>query len=69
MSFRVFPSSASCFSITFCVEMPAWSYPGWKSVLKPRMRCQRISVSWIEPLRACPICSSPVTLGGGKQIV
>ncbi len=68
ISRREVPSATSCFSITFCVEMPAWSYPGCQSVSKPRMRCQRISTSWIEPFSACPMWSSPVTFGGGTQI-
>ena len=29
----------------------------------------RISVSWIAPFSACPMCSAPVTLGGGTAIV
>ena len=31
-SCRVVPSATSCFSTTFCVEIPAWSYPGCQSV-------------------------------------
>ena len=68
ISCRDVPSAMSCFSTTFCVEMPAWSYPGCHSVSKPRIRCQRISTSWIDPLSAWPMCSSPVTFGGGTQI-
>jgi hypothetical protein len=67
-SLRDVPSFASCFSTTFCVEMPAWSYPGCQSVSKPRMRCQRMRTSCSEPLSACPMCSAPVTFGGGTQI-
>jgi hypothetical protein len=68
ISWREAPSATSCFSITFCVEIPAWSYPGCQSVSNPRIRCQRISTSWIAPLSAWPMCSSPVTFGGGTQI-
>ena len=68
MSWRLWPSEASCFSTTFWVEMPAWSYPGCQRVSKPRIRCQRISTSWIEPFSACPMWSSPVTFGGGTQM-
>jgi hypothetical protein len=32
------------------------------------MRAWRISVSWIELLSACPMCSTPVTFGGGIAI-
>ena len=67
-SLRDVPSSTSCFSTTFCVAMPAWSYPGCQSVSKPRIRCQRISRSWIEPFSAWPMCSAPVTFGGGTQM-
>ncbi len=67
-SCRERPSFASSFSTTFCVAMPAWSYPGCQSVSKPRIRCQRINVSWIEPLSAWPRCSPPVTFGGGAQM-
>ncbi len=68
ISWREVPSATSCFSTTFCVEIPAWSYPGCQSVSKPRIRCQRTRTSWIEPLSAWPMCSSPVTFGGGTQI-
>ena len=51
-SWRVLPSFASSRSTTFCVAMPAWSYPVCQSALKPRIRCRRISVSWIEALSA-----------------
>ena len=47
------------------VAMPAWSVPGSQSALKPCMRCQRISRSWIVSVSAWPMCSAPVTLGGG----
>ena len=32
------------------------------------MRCQRMSTSWIEPFSAWPMCSAPVTFGGGTAI-
>src|ERR1700712_1164009 len=32
------------------------------------MRAWRISVSWIAPLSAWPMCSAPVTFGGGIAI-
>ena len=56
------------FSTTLCVAMPAWSTPGTHRVTLPLMRCQRVSVSWMALVRACPRCSEPVTLGGGITI-
>ena len=49
--------------------MPAWSVPGSHSVLKPRMRCMRVSASMMVWLKACPMCSVPVTLGGGSWML
>jgi len=46
--------------------MPAWSVPGTHSVFSPRMRCMRASASMIVCWNACPMCSVPVTLGGGS---
>jgi hypothetical protein len=65
---RVVPSFRSSFSTTAWVAIPAWSYPGCQSALKPRMRCQRMRTSWIEPFSAWPMCSAPVTFGGGTTI-
>ncbi len=45
--------------------MPAWSVPRIQSALRPRIRFIRTSASCIEPFSACPICSAPVTFGGG----
>ncbi len=67
-SSRDVPSLRSSFSTTACVAMPAWSNPGCQSVLKPRIRCQRMSASWIDPLSACPMWSAPVTFGGGTAM-
>jgi hypothetical protein len=39
--------------------------PGCHSVSKPRIRCQRTRMSCSVLLKACPMCSEPVTLGGG----
>jgi hypothetical protein len=68
ISCRDVPSLRSSFSTTAWVAIPAWSKPGCQSALKPRMRCQRTSVSWSAPLSAWPMCSAPVTLGGGTAI-
>ena len=64
-SWRVLPSLASMRSTTSCVAMPAWSVPGCQRALYPRMRCHLTSVSSSVHRWACPMCSEPVTLGGG----
>ena len=56
---------ASSRSTTICVAIPAWSVPTCHSVSWPRIRCQRIRMSCSVLLNACPMCSEPVTLGGG----
>ena len=65
---RVVPSARSCFSITAWTAIEAWSVPQIQSVSRPCIRRRRISVSWIEPLSAWPMCSSPVMFGGGSAI-
>ena len=65
---RDLPSFASSRSTTICVAIPAWSVPGCQSVSKPRIRCQRVRMSCNVLLKAWPICSAPVTLGGGIMI-
>src|ERR1700682_2776519 len=45
--------------------MPAWSRPGTHRLGSPSMRCQRIMMSSNVTNRVCPLCSPPVTLGGG----
>ena len=62
------PSALSARSTCVCVAMPAWSVPRIHFVLRPCMRAWRISASWIEPLSAWPMCSAPVTFGGGIAI-
>ncbi len=59
------PSARSPFSTTAWVAIPAWSVPRIQSVLRPRIRFIRTSASCIEPFSACPMCSAPVTFGGG----
>ena len=61
----MFPSAASWRSTTIWVAMPAWSVPGSQRAALPRMRSNRISTSWSVLFRAWPMCSEPVTLGGG----
>ena len=48
--------------------MPAWSRPGSQSASKPLMRFQRTITSWRVRVKAWPMCSEPVTLGGGIMI-
>ena len=62
------PSSARRRSTTIWVAMPAWSWPGCQSVSWPRIRCQRVRISCNVLLKACPMWSEPVTLGGGIMI-
>src|SRR3954449_1421327 len=64
-SSREVPCSLRRFSTCVCVAMPAWSVPRIHFARRPRWRWKRISVSWTEPLSAWPMCSAPVTLGGG----
>ena len=63
----VFPSFASWRSTTICVAMPAWSRPGSQSASKPLMRFQRTITSCSVCVNAWPMCSEPVTLGGGMH--
>src|SRR5713101_9997394 len=63
------PSFASRFSITFCVAIAAWSVPGRNRTSWPVIRLYRAQMSCTVPLSAWPMCSSPVTLGGGRQMV
>ena len=62
------PASASWRSTTICVAMPAWSVPGSHNAALPRIRSKRISTSCRVLFSACPMCSEPVTLGGGITI-
>src|SRR5438270_2365882 len=48
--------------------MPAWSRPGTHRLGSPSMRCQRIITSSSVTNSVCPLCSPPVTLGGGIVI-
>src|SRR6267143_3203402 len=62
------PWSIRYFTTTRCVEMPAWSVPGRYKVLYPRIRCQRVRMSISVCSSMCPMCSDPVTFGGGITI-
>jgi len=48
--------------------MPAWSRPGSQRVSKPLMRFQRTITSCSVRVKAWPMCSEPVTLGGGMTM-
>src|SRR5690349_215588 len=48
--------------------MPAWSVPGRYSALYPRIRYQRVRMSISVCSSMCPMCSEPVTFGGGMTI-
>ena len=48
--------------------MPAWSVPGSHSVGWPRMRWKRAMMSSSATNMAWPMCSLPVTLGGGIEM-
>ncbi len=65
----MFPLAASWRSTIIWVAMPAWSVPGSQSAALPRIRSKRIRTSWSVLLSAWPMCSAPVTLGGGITIV
>ena len=67
-SSRLVPSERRSRSTWVWVAMPAWSVPRIHFVLRPCMRAWRIRPSWIEPLSAWPMCSAPVTFGGGIAI-
>ena len=64
----VLPSAASWRSTTTCVAMPAWSVPGTQRVLKRSMRFMRTMTSCRVMSSAWPMCSEPVTFGGGMTI-
>ena len=68
-SCRDLPSSlASSRSTTFWVAMPAWSMPGSHSTSYPCIRRRRVSASIRVWSSAWPMCSEPVTFGGGSTM-
>ncbi len=48
--------------------MPAWSVPGCHSTSLPRIRSNRHRMSCSVLLSAWPMCSEPVTFGGGMTM-
>mmetsp|Transcript_83519 Transcript_83519/g.215090 ORF Transcript_83519/g.215090 Transcript_83519/m.215090 type:complete len:218 (+) Transcript_83519:2802-3455(+) len=67
-SFRDVPSATNCRSTSIWVAMPAWSVPGSHSVRCPYIRWKRAITSSRLANIAWPMCSRPVTLGGGMGI-
>ncbi|GLH05797.1 6-phosphogluconate dehydrogenase, decarboxylating [Gryllus bimaculatus] len=61
-------STNTFFSTTTWVAIPAWSQPGFHSVVRPFMRCHLVMASSTELVKACPRCNEPVTFGGGITI-
>ena len=62
------PSRARSASTCFWVAIPAWSVPRIHFARRPRIRLCRMRTSWIAPLSAWPMWSTPVTFGGGTAI-
>ena len=59
---------ASSFSSSVCTAIDAWSVPGIHIAFHDPMRRQRIKMSCSVEPSAWPMCSDPVTLGGGSVI-
>ena len=68
-SFLAIPSEASLATTFASVAILAWSVPGTQQAFLPCIRALRTSTSCMVLLSMCPICSTPVTLGGGITIV
>mmetsp|Transcript_8804 Transcript_8804/g.16290 ORF Transcript_8804/g.16290 Transcript_8804/m.16290 type:complete len:210 (-) Transcript_8804:235-864(-) len=62
------PSFRKARSTSICVAIPAWSVPGSQSVGEPRMRWNRVMISSNATNIAWPMCSLPVTFGGGIEM-
>src|SRR3954454_1751530 len=56
-------------STTIWVAIPAWSVPTTHKASLPSIRSRRVRTSCSVMSSACPMCSDPVTLGGGMTIV
>ena len=63
------PCSASFFTTFASVAIEAWSVPGTQHAFLPSMRARRTRMSWMVLFSMWPICSTPVTLGGGMTMV
>ena len=69
ISARLIPWLSRLRSTTICVAMPAWSVPTTQSASLPCIRAWRVRTSCSVLSSAWPMCSEPVTLGGGMTIV
>ena len=63
------PCSASLATTLASVAIEAWSVPGTQHAFFPSIRARRTSISCIVLFNMCPMCNTPVTLGGGITIV
>src|SRR4030095_1925490 len=62
------------FSFSICttfasVAIDAWSLPGTQHALKPLILALRTRISCTVSFSVCPMCKTPVTLGGGITTV
>src|SRR5690606_14861382 len=59
------PFSRSMATTRASVAIEAWSVPGTQQASLPSILALRMSTSWMVLFSVCPICRTPVTLGGG----
>ena len=62
------PSLLSLATTLASVAMEAWSVPGTQQAFLPSKRARLTSTSCIVLFSMCPMCRTPVTLGGGITI-
>ena len=63
------PRSARRATTFASVAIEAWSVPGTQQAFLPSIRARLTRMSWIVSLSMCPMCNTPVTLGGGITTV
>ena len=63
------PCSLSRATTFASVAIDAWSVPGTQQALYPCILARRMMMSCSVLFNICPICKTPVTLGGGMTIV
>ncbi len=64
------PFSSRSQRTTFAsVAIEAWSVPGIQQAFFPSSRAFRVRMSCIVLLSIWPMCSTPVTLGGGMTML
>ena len=63
------PCWANLLTTFASVAIDAWSVPGTQQAFLPSIRARLTKMSWIVLFSMCPICSTPVTLGGGMTMV